>query len=178
LRSARGVRIFGLASQILVLIILGRLLSKESFGDLMTAFGFYRLASAALGIGGSLVLLFHISRRPDDIELEVKLYRYSALLAVLVSAGVALFGLLCAEPIVTALGKPGLAQWFRELAPFAVFSTLLLVSTGALEGRSRVSESIAFACAHAFRRAPLAMVGAQIMGRFCAWAQKVDRMGL
>jgi O-antigen/teichoic acid export membrane protein len=138
-----GVRIFGLASQFVVLIILGRLLSKESFGDLMTAFGFYRLVSAALGIGGSLVLLFHISRRPDDVELEVKLHRYSALLAALVSAGVALIGMLCAEPIANALGKPGLAQWFRELAPFAVFSTLLLVSTGALEGRSRVSESIA-----------------------------------
>ena len=37
-----GVRIFGLATQFVVLIILGRLLSKESFGDLMTAFGFGR----------------------------------------------------------------------------------------------------------------------------------------
>jgi O-antigen/teichoic acid export membrane protein len=31
----------------------------------------------------------------------------------------------------------------RQLAPFAVFNTLLVVATGALEGRSRVSESIA-----------------------------------
>jgi O-antigen/teichoic acid export membrane protein len=138
-----GARMFGLASQFVVLIILGRVLSKESFGDLMTAFGFYRLVAMALGVGGSLVLLFHISRRPHDSDFEIKLHRYSAVLGALVSATVALCGILAAEPIANALGKPGLASWFQQLAPFAVFSTLLVVSTGALEGRSRVSESIA-----------------------------------
>src|SRR5712692_1068148 len=73
-----GARMFGLASQFVVLIILGRVLSKESFGDLMTAFGFYRLVAMALGVGGSLVLLFHISRRPHDSDFEIKLHRYSA----------------------------------------------------------------------------------------------------
>jgi O-antigen/teichoic acid export membrane protein len=138
-----GARVFGLASQFVVLIILGRVLSKESFGDLMTAFGFYRLLAMALGVGGSLVLLFHVSRRPHDIDFEIKLHRYSAALGALVSAAVALCGVLAAEPLAHALGKPGLASWFQHLAPFAVFSTLLLVSTGALEGRSRISESIA-----------------------------------
>src|SRR5436309_14514563 len=61
-----GARLFGLASQFVVLLILGRMLSKGSFGDLMTAFGFYRLAAMALGIAGSLVLLYHVSRNPDD----------------------------------------------------------------------------------------------------------------
>jgi putative flippase GtrA len=52
-----GARLFGLASQFVVLLILSRTMSKASFGDLMTAFGFYRLAAMALGISGSLVLL-------------------------------------------------------------------------------------------------------------------------
>jgi O-antigen/teichoic acid export membrane protein len=137
-----GARLFGLASQFVVLLILSRVLSKDSFGDLMTAFGFYRLAAIALGVGGSLVLLFHISRRPDDREAEVRLHRYSAILGAAASTIVAVAGLFAADPIAGALDKPGLAIWFRELAPFAVFSTLLIISTGALEGRSRISESI------------------------------------
>jgi O-antigen/teichoic acid export membrane protein len=137
-----GARVFGLGSQFVVLLILSRMLLKDSFGDLMTAFGFYRVAAAALGVGGSWVLLFHISRRPDDRDAEVKLHRYSAILAAVASAIVAVAGLVAAGPIAHALDKPGLAVWFRELAPFAIFSTLLILATGALEGRLRVSESI------------------------------------
>jgi O-antigen/teichoic acid export membrane protein len=138
-----GARIFGLASQFVVLIILSRILFKDSFGDLMTAFGFYRLAATALGVGGSLVLLFHVSRRPHDRDAEVKLHRYCAMLGAALSALVALAGYFLAGSIAQALGKPGLAVWFAQLAPFAIFSTLLIISTGALEGRSRISESIA-----------------------------------
>jgi O-antigen/teichoic acid export membrane protein len=138
-----GARMFGLTSQFVVLVILSRILSKNSFGDLMTAFGFYRLTATALGVGGSLVLLFHVSRRPDDKDAEIRLHRYSAVLGAAFSTMVALVGFLFAGTVANALGKPALAVWFRELAPFAVFSTLLVVSTGALEGRSRISESIA-----------------------------------
>jgi len=137
-----GARLFGLASQFLVLVILSRILSKDSFGDMMTAFSFYRLASIALGVGPSLLLLFHISRSPHDREAEVRLHRYSAILGALISGVVALAGVFAAGPIAAALGKPALAAWFVLLAPFAVFSTLLIVATGALEGRSRISESI------------------------------------
>src|SRR5437763_4913542 len=137
-----GARVFGLASQFVVLLILSRTMSKGSFGDLMTAFGFYRLAAMALGISGSLVLLYHVSRRPDDKDAEIRLHRTSALLGAAISTAVALAGFLAAEPISHALDKPDLAIWFRALAPFAVFSTLLILSTGALEGRSRISESI------------------------------------
>lgn len=137
-----GARLFGLASQFVVLVILSRILSKDSFGDMMTAFGFYRLAGVALGVGPSLLLLFHISRRPHDEETEVKLHRYSAILGAIVSGAVALIGYLAAGPIAAMLHKPGLAVWFELLAPFAIFSTLLIVATGALEGRSRISESI------------------------------------
>src|SRR5215813_12708752 len=84
-----GPRLFGLASQFVVLLILSRTMSKGSFGDLMTAFGFYRLAAMALGIAGSLVLLYHVSRSPEDKHAEIRLHRYSALLGALAAAVVA-----------------------------------------------------------------------------------------
>lgn len=137
-----GARIFGLASQFVVLIMLSRLLSKESFGDLMTAFGFYRLAGLALGVGGSLVLLYHVSRHRDDARAEIRLQRFSALIGALPAGAIALATAFAAGPLAAALGKPSLALWLKELAPFLLFSTLLIIATGALEGRSRVAESI------------------------------------
>ena len=53
-----GARVFGLASQLVVLIILGRMLGKAEFGDLMTAFGFYRVVAIAVGTGASLLSSF------------------------------------------------------------------------------------------------------------------------
>lgn len=138
-----GARIFGLASQFMVLIILSRILSKDGFGDLMTAFGFYRLAAAALGVGGSLVLLYHVARRPADRDAEIRLHRYAALIGAALSTLIALAGAASAGTIAAMLGKPGLVLWFRELAPLMVFNTLLIISTGALEGRSRISELLA-----------------------------------
>ncbi|MGB6537600.1 MAG: oligosaccharide flippase family protein [Xanthobacteraceae bacterium] len=137
-----GARIFGLASQFVVLVILSRFLTKAEFGDLMTAFGFYRLSGVALGVGGSLVLLFHVSRHRDDHEMEIRLQRFSTLAGAIPAAAIALAAVFAAEPIAAALGKPSLAMWLRDLAPFLVFSTLLVIATGALEGRSRVAESI------------------------------------
>ncbi len=137
-----GARMFGLASNFVVLLMLSRFLPKDNFGDLMTAFGFYRLAGIALGVGGSLVLLFHVSRRVDDHAHEVRLQRFSALAAALPSAAIALVAVLGADPVAHALGKPSLAGWLQQLAPFLVFSSLLIVATGALEGRSRIAESI------------------------------------
>src|SRR5262245_28870920 len=137
-----GARLFGMASQFVVLLILSRILFKDSFGDLMTVFGFYRVAAAALGVAGQLVLLYHVSRHPTDRDAEVRLHRFSAMLGAGASALVALVGALAGGSIASALGKPGLAIWFQQLAPFAIFSTLLIISTGALEGRSRISESI------------------------------------
>jgi O-antigen/teichoic acid export membrane protein len=137
-----GARMFGLASQFVVLILLSRVLSKAAFGEMMIAFGIYRVIGTALGVGGSLVLLFHISRHPDDRAAEVRLHRSSALLAGAASCILALAGALGSGWIAAALNKPALAEWMVLLAPFAVFSTLLVVATGALEGRSRVSESI------------------------------------
>jgi O-antigen/teichoic acid export membrane protein len=137
-----GARIFGLASQFIVLIMLSRMLSKQSFGDLMAAFGFYRLAGVALGVGGSLVLLFHVSRNRDDHRAEIRLQRFSAFIGAIPSAAIALMTCLLAGLAAGGLGKPSLATWLRDLAPFLLFSTLLVIATGALEGRSRVAESI------------------------------------
>lgn len=137
-----GARIFGLASQFVVLIMLSRFISKASFGDLMTAFGFYRLAGLALGVGGSLVLLYHVSRHRDDQQAEIRLQRFSALVGAIPSGAIALAAVFAADPVAAALGKPALAIWLRELAPFLLFTTLLIITTGALEGRSRVGESI------------------------------------
>jgi O-antigen/teichoic acid export membrane protein len=137
-----GARMFGLASQFIVLIMLSGFLAKESFGDLMTAFGFYRLTGMALGIGGSLVLLFHVSRQRDDHHVEIRLQRFSAVLAAVPSAAIALVAVIAAGPVAAALGKPSLAAWLQQLAPFLIFTTLLAVTTGALEGRSRIAESI------------------------------------
>jgi O-antigen/teichoic acid export membrane protein len=143
LAAGSGARVFGLASQLVVLIILSRMLPKDSFGDLMTAFGFYRLTATAFGIGASLVLIYHVSRHPQDRAAEVRLHRYSAMLSAAAAALIALAGFLLAGPTAHALGKPGLEVWLRQLAPFAIFTALLVTSTGALEGRSRISESIA-----------------------------------
>jgi O-antigen/teichoic acid export membrane protein len=137
-----GARVFGLAAQFVVLVMLSRLLSKQSFGDLMAAYGFYRLTGAALGIGGSLVLLFHVSRQRADRSAEIRLQRFSALVGAIPSGAIALATLFAAQPVAAALGKPSLAVWLQQLAPFVVFTTLLTIATGALEGRSRVAESI------------------------------------
>ena len=144
LAAGSGARVFGLASQFVVLIILSRMLPKDSFGDLMTAFGFYRLTATALGVGASLVLIYHVSRHPQDRDAEVRLHRYSAMLSGPRPPRLSRsLGFLLAGPIAHALGKPGLEVWLRQLAPFAIFTALLVTSTGALEGRSRISKSIA-----------------------------------
>ncbi|MBR1155805.1 lipopolysaccharide biosynthesis protein [Bradyrhizobium sp. JYMT SZCCT0428] len=142
LAAGSSARVFGLASQFIVLIILNRILSKDSFGDMMIAFGFYRVIGMAFGIGASLVLIYHVSRHPNDRTAEIRLHRYSAFFSATAAALVALAGFALAGPIAHALAKPGLEAWFRELAPFGIFTVLLVTSTGALEGRSRITESI------------------------------------
>ena len=84
----------------------------------------------------------HVSRRPRDKDFEVRLHRFSAVLAAAASAAISLMGALSAPLIASALGKPGLEVWFQHLAPFAVFNSLLIIATGALEGRSQITQSI------------------------------------
>ena len=108
----------------------------------MTAFGFYQLAGVALGVAGSLVLLFHVSRRVDDRQAEIRLQRFSALMGAIPSTAIAVLAICVAPSVASALSKPSLGVWLQQLAPFLVFTTLLIIATGALEGRSRIAKSI------------------------------------
>ena len=104
-----GARMFGLASQFVVLLMLSRFLPKDSFGHLMVALGFYRLIGIALGVGGSLVLLFHVSRHPDDRHAEIKLQRFSALMTRAARRGDRGCGIFAAGP-VTQRARQALAR--------------------------------------------------------------------
>lgn len=137
-----GTRVIGLILQVAVLALLSRMMHKAEFGDMMTAFGFYRFAAAAIGVGPSTVLLFHVARCPDDRTLEIGLHRFCVLLGVSAGLVVAVAGFASAHAVAAFVGKPGLAFWFRALAPLAVFHAALVIATGALEGRSQISQSI------------------------------------
>ena len=96
------------------LLMLSRFLPKDSFGHLMVALGFYRLIGIALGVGGSLVLLFHVSRHPDDRHAEIKLQRFSAWMSALPAAAIAVAAIFAAGPVTSALGKPALGPGCRR----------------------------------------------------------------
>ena len=121
-----GARVFGLASQFVVLIILSRILSKDSFGDLMTAFGFYRLAAwrSASAARWSCCSMSRASATTKRGDQAAPLFRPAGRRP---SARLRWRGLCCAGPIAAALGKPALAIWLQQLAPFAIFSTLLVI---------------------------------------------------
>src|SRR4051794_74290 len=91
-----SARVFGLASQFVVLIILGRMLGKAEFADLVAALGFCRLVAIAIGTGASRVVLFHVSRRARHKDFEVRRHRFSAVLAALGSSAVSLIAALSA----------------------------------------------------------------------------------
>lgn len=127
----------------MVLFVLARILEKSAFGDAMTVFAFYRIGSMGLGSGIAAILLYHISRNPDDKMVELRLHRTMALGGAILSA---IFGAGCAwgaGPIAeTLFHKPSLTPWFVAFAPFMLFSTLNTVAIGALDGRSRITEAL------------------------------------
>ena len=133
---------FALVSQLIVLVIMGRLLPKDAFGDMMVAFSLYRIFAMCIGTGLANVLLFHVAREGGDAVLDVKLHRTATVIAVLASAPVALAGVLQAEPLALLFDKPELAPWLQHMAPLATFATLNQVLTGSLDGRSRIAASI------------------------------------
>lgn len=136
-----GSRVVGLGSQVLALFAMTWLMPKAEFGDMMTVFAIYRVLSYGVGRGCAAGLLYHVARDPTD-ENEVRTHRTFALLgAVIVTVLTGL--LLVAGPwIANFVDKPRLAYWIVQLAPFGIFMTLLTVSSGALDGRSRINESI------------------------------------
>ena len=75
----------------------------------MTAFGFYRLAGLALGVGGSLVLLFHVSRhRRRSLGGDQAAALFGAWWAPFRRARSRWRRSFAAGPIAAALGKPSL----------------------------------------------------------------------
>lgn len=136
-------RIFSLGSQFVVLLLLGKLLEKSDFGDFMIVFALMRVLSLGLGSGLATLLVYHISRNASE-EMEDRLHRSVGLLGLILAGATALALSLCAPWIANAFDKPGLAFWIGWMAPFFLFSTMLTVSCGALDGRGRITRSIVF----------------------------------
>ena len=120
--------------------MLSRFLPKDGFGDLMTAFGFYRLAGVALGVAARSFYCSTFRDAVDDRQAEIRLQRFSALMGAIPSTAIAVLAICVAPSVASALSKPSLGVWLQQLAPFLVFTTLLIIATGALEGRSRIAE--------------------------------------
>lgn len=134
-------RLFSLGSQFVVLILLGKLLAKSDFGDFMIVFALTRVLSTGLGTGLATLLVYHIARHAT-LDREVSLHRTvvctGMLLAIVLAVAMAVFS----TAIAGWFGKPTLASWITWMAPFMVFSTLLTISAGALDGRGLITRSI------------------------------------
>lgn len=139
-----GSRVFALGCQFLVVIILARIMDKSAFGDFMIAFAVYRVIAMGVGTGLASMVLYHVSRGEGEgrTALDIRLHR-SALLAG-TGVGIVLWcALWVGAPHIAAMtAKPGLAFWLRTMAPFMLVSLLSTITTGSLEGRSKVATSI------------------------------------
>lgn len=134
-------RTFALGSQFVVLMLLGKLLAKPDFGDFMVAFALTRVLSQGLGTGLATLLVYHVSREATP-ACEAALHRAAALLGGAITAVLALGLMLGATAVAGWMGKPSLAFWVRWMSPFMLFSTLLTIAAGALDGRGRITSSI------------------------------------
>ena len=136
-----GTRGVSLAAQVLALLAMAWLMRKGDFGDLMTAFAVYRVLSYGIGTGCAAGILYHVSRDPTD-ETEIRAHRTFAVMGgVIVAVAVALL-LLAAPEIAAVTGKPRIAFWLYNLAPFGILSTLVTLAAGASDGRHRINYSI------------------------------------
>lgn len=139
-----GARVFALASQLVVLLILSRVLPKSDFGDAMMVFAIYRIWSAGFGTGIGSLLLYHCSRRPDDLYLSTRLHRSAALVGFVLAALLTISCAASAAPLAQFIGKPGLESWLLHMAPLGVGATLMGVLTSALESKSRITQAIVY----------------------------------
>lgn len=134
-------RIVALGSQFVVLILLGKFLEKSTFGDFMIVFSLTRVLSAGLGTGLATLLVYHVSRDATPAR-EASLYRSVTLLALILVGAVSIAMALFAPQIAALFSKPSLVPWLIWLSPFLLFSTLLTVGVGTLDGRGRITRSI------------------------------------
>lgn len=136
-----GSRVISLAAQLVALIAMTWLMPKAEFGDMMTVFAIYRVVSYGVGRGCAAGLLYHVARDPTD-ENEVRTHRTFQLLGLALAVVLTTALVFTAPWIANLTGKPRLAFWIIALAPYGVAFTLLTVASGALDGRSRINESI------------------------------------
>lgn len=134
-------RLFALGSQFVVLILLGKLLAKSDFGDFMIVFALTRVLSTGLGTGLATLLVYHIARDATE-DREVSLHRTVVCVGMLLAGVIALAMVMFSNVLACWFDKPTLAPWITWMAPFMVFSTLLTISAGALDGRGRITRSI------------------------------------
>ncbi len=134
-------RLFALGSQFVVLILLGKLLAKSDFGDFMIVFALTRVLSTGLGTGLATLLVYHIARHATE-DREVSLHRTVVCVGMLFASAIAVAMAIFSAQIAGWFDKPTLASWITWMAPFMVFSTLLTISAGALDGRGRITRSI------------------------------------
>lgn len=134
-------RLFSLASQFAVLFLLAKVLPKSAFGDFMTAFALMRVLAAGLGTGLATLLVYHISRAASAAR-EHSLHRSVFIVGFFITVPTAIAIALAGTAISQWAGKPSLDYWIVWMTPFMVISTMLTISSGALEGRGRVGYSI------------------------------------
>lgn len=137
-----AARVFGLASQFVVLLVLNWIMDKATFGNMMIVFALYRMIALALGTGFGNMILFHVGRNSGDSALDTRLHRSVSLLALAVSLSLAIVCVVFSRQIASLFSKPDLSVWLVNMSPFLVFSTLNLVAMGSLDGRSRITKSI------------------------------------
>lgn len=140
--SGAVIRAAGLATQILVLILMGRLLSKDVFGDAILVFTIYRLLSYAVGSGLGSLLLYHVARRVDDTALDLRLNRSITLAAWLIAGAISIICFGLSQVIARLFDKPGMETWLMHMAPLILFGALLQVTASSLDARNKVTRSI------------------------------------
>lgn len=136
------IRAVSLASQLLVLVLMGRLLPKNDFGDAILVFTSYRLLSFAIGSGAGSLLVYHVARHGGDAALDLYLSRRLTVVTGILAGGVSFACALSAPFISHLFGKPGMAAWLVHMSPLVLFGALLQVSASSLDGRNRVTDSI------------------------------------
>jgi len=137
-----GARVFALASQLLILIIMSRLLPKSDFGDAMIVFTIYRLLNLGIGSGFGSIVLYHVGRKAGDAVLDIQLMRTVSLAGAIFSIVVAFFAVQAAPTIASLFSKQGMTFWLVSMSPMIVFGSLLQITASSFDGRSQVTRSI------------------------------------
>ena len=137
-----AVRISALATQFLVILVLGSILPKDNFGDMMIVFGAYRLISIGVGSGFSNLITYHTSRDPTNYAADIRLLRSISIVSGLICTVIAAFFVIFSQNLSELFSKPGMEEWFVYLAPMLPMGALTLVSSGSLDGQSRITRSV------------------------------------